>query len=245
MSEHVKPIVVSSCLLTHHHSSISSSPLWNSNHATITFSVIDQPSLSRQGRLHKGVASSHLASLVPGNKLKVATRPSHAAFHLPDGADETPIIMVAAGSGIAPFRAFIQERVVKIQAGQTLPPAVLFYGCREPGRDDLYKAELSAWEELGAVKVHHAYSRTPQHASGNKYVQDALWVERTEVNQLWDSGAKLFICGSRKLGGAVRQTMVAIHLERAERQGDEPTEQNISEWWETLRNKRYSIDVFD
>jgi cytochrome P450/NADPH-cytochrome P450 reductase len=153
--------------------------------------------------------------------------------------------MVGAGSGIAPFRGFIQQRASEIQSGRKLPPAMFFYGCREPGRDDLYGNELANWEKIGAVKVHRAYSRTPEKASGHKYVQDALSAERDAVNELWENGARFYICGSRELGQGVGQTMVRMHLDKTRKLGKEMTEEDGKEWWESLRNERYAIDVFD
>ncbi|RYC59007.1 hypothetical protein CHU98_g7216, partial [Xylaria longipes] len=96
--------------------SISSSPLWNPSHVTLTFAVLEAPSKSGQGT-HVGVASSYLDSLEPGDKLHVAVRQSHAAFHLPQNPENTPVICIAAGTGISPFRGFMQERAEMIAAG--------------------------------------------------------------------------------------------------------------------------------
>jgi cytochrome P450/NADPH-cytochrome P450 reductase len=78
--------------------SISSSPLWNPNHVTLTYAVVDQPALSGQGR-YVGVASNYLSSLAPGDKLHVSVRSSHQAFHLPKDTKNVPVICIAAGTG--------------------------------------------------------------------------------------------------------------------------------------------------
>lgn len=78
--------------------SISSSPLWNPNNVTLTYAVVDQPALSGQGRF-VGVASNYLSSLAVGDKLQVAVRSSHQAFHLPKDAKNVPVIMIASGTG--------------------------------------------------------------------------------------------------------------------------------------------------
>jgi cytochrome P450/NADPH-cytochrome P450 reductase len=78
--------------------SISSSPLWNPNNVTLTYSVVDQPALSGQGR-YVGVATNYLANLAPGDRLHVSVRPSHKAFHLPKDPKSVPVIMIAAGTG--------------------------------------------------------------------------------------------------------------------------------------------------
>jgi cytochrome P450/NADPH-cytochrome P450 reductase len=79
--------------------SISSSPLWNPNHVTLTYAVVDQPALSGQGR-YVGVASNYLSSLAPGDKLHVSVRSSHQAFHLPKDTKNVPVICIAAGTGM-------------------------------------------------------------------------------------------------------------------------------------------------
>lgn len=224
--------------------SISSSPLFKAGNATLTYSVLNFTSKSRDGR-HLGVATSYLESLQKGDKLRVAVRQSHGAFGLPGDAESTPIVMVAAGSGLAPFRGFIQERAADITAGRNVAPAVLFFGCREPGKDDLYAKELATWEKAGAVKVYRAYSRTPGKAGGHKYVQETLLTERSMVNELWRDDARFYICGSRDLGHDVTHTMVKILHGSAETPAHVNTEEDAMKWWESLRNVRYAIDVFD
>jgi cytochrome P450/NADPH-cytochrome P450 reductase len=84
--------------------SISSSPLWNPTNVTLTYAVVDQPALSGQGRF-VGVASSYLSNLGVGDRLHVAVRTSHQAFHLPKDAQNVPVIMIAAGTGKSFFRS--------------------------------------------------------------------------------------------------------------------------------------------
>ncbi|KAI0384686.1 cytochrome P450 [Hypomontagnella monticulosa] len=225
--------------------SISSSPLWNPGHVTLTFSVLEAPSRSGQG-VYVGVASSYLASLAPGDKLHISVRPSHAAFHLPQDVANTPVICVAAGTGLAPFRGFAQERAAMVAAGRTLAPAILFFGCREPGKDDLYAEELAEWERNGAITVRRAYSRKPDAAGGCKYVQDAIKAAEDEVTKLWRDGAKLYVCGSRAVGEGVKDVVVELIRREAQRtQGRELTDAEAAKWWEGLRNTRYATDVFD
>ena len=223
--------------------SISSSPLWNPNNVTLTYSVVDQPALSGQGR-YVGVATSYLASLAPGDKLHVSVRSSHQAFHLPKDA-KTPVIMIAAGTGIAPFRGFIQERAAQIAAGRTLAPAVLYYGCRSPDTDLMYSDLLKRWEQLGAVSLRFAFSRKSEDSEGCKYVQDRLYHNRSEVVDLFDAGAKLFVCGSRDVGDGVQEILVRITKERfVEKEGREADDKKAREWLENLRNERFATDVF-
>jgi cytochrome P450/NADPH-cytochrome P450 reductase len=224
--------------------SISSSPLWNPNNVTLTYSVVDQPALSGQGRF-VGVATSYLSSLARGDRLHVSVRSSHQAFHLPKDGKNVPVIMIAAGTGIAPFRGFIQERAAQIAAGRTLAPALLFYGCHSSDTDALYADLLKRWEALGAVSVRYAYSRSPSDSADCKHVQDRLYHDRKEVVELFEGGAKLFVCGSRDVGDGVQKTCMQIAKERSEEvKGVKTTDERVKEWFEGLRNERFATDVF-
>ncbi|KAI1305496.1 bifunctional P-450:NADPH-P450 reductase [Xylaria venustula] len=225
--------------------SISSSPLWNPAHVTLTFAVLEAPSKSGHGT-HVGVASSYLDSLETGDKLHVAVRKSHAAFHLPQSPETTPVICICAGSGISPFRGFMQERAEMIGAGRKLAPAVLLIGCRAPGKDDLYAEELEAWESAGVVTVWRAFSRATDKSDGAKYVQDLISKHEDEIVPLWDQNAKLYICGSRAISEGIKNEVVKMVLRREKTRGNEDaTEESVTEWWEGLRNVRYATDVFD
>ncbi|KAF1937047.1 NADPH-cytochrome P450 reductase-like protein, partial [Clathrospora elynae] len=224
--------------------SISSSPLWNPNHVTLTYSVVDQPALSGQGR-YVGVATNYLANLAPGDRLHVSVRPSHQAFHLPKDSKNVPVIMIAAGTGLAPFRGFIQERAAQLAAGRSLAPAILFYGCRDADSDLIYSDLLKRWEQLGAVSVRTAFSRNPEESAGCKYVQDRLYHDRAAVVESFVAGAKLFVCGSRAVGDGVQEILIKIAKERLrEKEGREADDKKAREWFEGLRNERFATDVF-
>jgi cytochrome P450/NADPH-cytochrome P450 reductase len=152
--------------------SISSSPLWNPRHATLTLTVMQAPALANDEQQFFGVGSSYLASLQTGDRVAVSVRPSNALFHLP--ADPAvPVIMFAAGSGIAPMRGFIQERAEQKKAGREIGKMLLYYGCREPGMDYLYsKSDLKEWIELGVVEIRPAFSRKTEESLGYRYVQE-------------------------------------------------------------------------
>lgn len=224
-----------------HYSSISSSPLADPAKVTLTYSVLAQPALSSKWS-HVGVATNFLGGLLPGEHLHVAVRPSKS-FHLPSGAENTPIVCVAAGSGIAPFRGFMQERAAMVGAGRKVAPALLFFGCRCPDKDDLYADELARWEELGAVEVRRAFSRAPEKSFGCKYVQHRLSHDRADVSKLWDRGAKIYVCGSRDMGKAVES--VCIDIVQHSSSSKDVTEKKTKAWFEKQRNERYVTDVFD
>ncbi|KAL0941300.1 bifunctional p-450:NADPH-p450 reductase [Colletotrichum truncatum] len=225
--------------------SISSSPLVDPGVATLTYGVLDEPALSGKGR-HIGVTSSYLSSLTAGDKVQVAVRPAQGGFKLPIDMDKTPILCVAAGTGLAPFRAFVQERAILIGNGLSLAPAILFFGCRDPAADDLYREEFDKWEALGAVKVYRAYSRKPEASDGCKYVQHRIWKEREMLYDLWDQGAKVYVCGSNQIAEGVKEIVLKAAHEKSEKDDGEPmSEEEMEEWFNRIRNERYATDVFD
>lgn len=142
--------------------SISSSSLVNPNQVSLTISVLDAPARSGTGRRHIGIASNYLAHLVAGDKVPVVVRPSSAAFHLP--VDPlVPIVMTCAGSGLAPFRGFIQERAAQKAAGREVGKMILYFGCRTPEDDYLYvDTDLAVWKNEGVVDVRPTFSRKPE-----------------------------------------------------------------------------------
>ena len=223
--------------------SISSSPLWKFDTVTLTYAVLDDNSSSGRGRF-KGVGSNFLASLEQDDKLQVSVKASSSALHLPSNIDNTPLIMLAAGTGIAPFRGFIQERAMQIEAGRKLPSALLFVGCRHPDQDELYKSDLAYWQEIGAVDVRQAYSRCEDKSGNCKYVQDRLWKDREDVVRIFDQGAKVYICGGHAVGAAINKVIMNIVLNRAEEQGKARDELKAKQWFDRVKSDRFSTEVF-
>jgi cytochrome P450 / NADPH-cytochrome P450 reductase len=223
--------------------SISSSPLADPRKVSLTYAVLDEESHSGQGR-HIGVASHYLSALKPGDIAHVAVRQSHQSFHLPSDPTSTPVLMFCAGTGLAPFRSFIQERAAQIGAGRELAPAHLFYGCRHPDKDLLYADELQRWEKIGAVTVHYAFSQAPERSNGYKHIDDAMRADTQLLLDLWDRGAQVFACGSRGLGDSVKQTCLEAAKEWARQRGTEPTDEGAEKWFDSIRNVRFSTDVF-
>lgn len=224
--------------------SISSSPLANPNRATLTYAVLDELSISGQGR-YVGVASNYLSSVKPGDIIHVAVKHSHQAFHLPTDGENVPIIMVAAGTGLAPFRGFIQERAAQLGAGRKLAPAHLYFGTHHPTQDDLYREELDFWERMGAVTTHRAYSRAPEHSNGHRHIDEVIVADSVLLEQLWAQEAKVYVCGSRRLGESVKNACIQVAKDASRRKhGSEQSDEKVNAWFDSIRNDRFSTDVF-
>lgn len=98
---------------------------------------------------------------------------------------------------------------------------------------------MKRWEQLGAVSLRPAFSRATDQSEGCKYVQDRLYHDRQEVVDLFEAGAKLFVCGSRDVGDAAQETLIKIAKEvKAKELGREADDEKAREWFEGLRNER-------
>ncbi len=138
------------------------------------------------GRPRTGVASGFLAGLGEEAQVPVYVQPS-GHFHLP--ADDTAIIMVGAGTGVAPYRAFMQEREARGAAGHSW----LFFGERNFRSDFLYQVEWQALLASGALsRMDVAFSRD---GAGKVYVQDRLRRQGRDVYAWLEEGATLYVCG--------------------------------------------------
>ncbi|KAK3372491.1 cytochrome P450 [Podospora didyma] len=222
--------------------------------ATLTYDVYEGPSYSHPSTTtFHGVASSYLASLLPGTKLRCFVRRTNAPFRLP--ADpKTPVIMIAAGTGIAPMRAFIQDRAAIAAARPggaqaVLGEARLYYGCRDFEQDYLYRDELAAHEKQGVVKVRAAFSKRgpPTTTTGKEdqcghHVDELLWQDREELRGLFgDQGARILVCGSAaRLGRSTAEVCLKIYLEAH----PEATREEAERWLLLQKEERFVSDVF-
>ncbi|KAJ1306229.1 hypothetical protein OPQ81_010935 [Rhizoctonia solani] len=147
----------------------------------------------------KGVCTSWLARLEPGAVLKVGLK--RGAMHLPRD-QKKPIILVGPGTGVAPMRAMIEERVAQGAKDNTL-----YFGCRSLASDYHFGREWKEYQKQGALIHHVAASRDQD----NKiYVQDLIALDSKEVKQrLVDRGGILYISGSsNQMPAGVRKAVV-------------------------------------
>jgi cytochrome P450/NADPH-cytochrome P450 reductase len=198
-------------LLAPRYYSISSSPSIDPARCSVTVGVVEGPAASGRG-VYKGICSNYLANRRTGDTVYATVRETKAGFRLPDDPS-VPIIMIGAGTGLAPFRGFLQERAARKANGAALGPAMLFFGCRHPDQDFLYADELKAFAADGIAELHTAFSR----AEGPKtYVQNLVAAQKDRVWRLIDQGAVIYVCGDGgKMEPDVKAALVAIYRERA------------------------------
>ncbi|KAI9663870.1 MAG: hypothetical protein M1821_007360 [Bathelium mastoideum] len=224
--------------------SISSSPLTNPTTCTITYAVIDSPGLSGQGRFI-GVTGSYLSDLRAGDQVQVSVRSTNKFFRLPNDITNTPLLMLCAGTGIAPLRGFVQERATQIEAGRKdLARALLFVGCRSDSTDRLYAEEFDRWAAMGAVDVRYAFSQEPEKSDGCKYLQDRMLRNKDDIRDLWRKGAKVYVCGSPEIAMEAGKAARQIVKEAAAEMGTDGTDETVDKWFETNKNERIVSDVF-
>ncbi|WP_024517251.1 cytochrome P450 [Bradyrhizobium sp. Tv2a-2] len=223
-------------LLAPRYYSISSAPSADSARCSITVGVVEGPAASGQG-VFKGVCSTYLAGRRAGESVHAVVRETKAGFRLPED-NSVPIIMIGPGTGLAPFRGFMQERAARKANGAALGPAMLFFGCRHPDQDFLYADELKAFAAAGIAELYTAFSRADAEKT---YVQHVIAAEKEKVWRLLEQGAIVYVCGDgSRMEPDVKATLVSIYRERAG--GDLAAGQR---WIEELGTKnRYVLDVW-
>jgi sulfite reductase (NADPH) flavoprotein alpha-component len=196
--------------------------------------IVDVVCYESHGRIRKGVCSSFLAERA--DDVPVPVFPSVAKhFHLPDDP-ETPIIMIGPGTGVAPFRAYLQERKATGAKGKNW----LFFGAQHEACDFAYGEEFTANLNEGLLtRLDCAWSRDQAH---KVYVQHKMTENAAEIWKWIDAdGAYFFVCGdARRMAKDVDATLRKIVQE----QGGKNVEQ-ANEYVEKLKNeKRYKRDVY-
>jgi sulfite reductase (NADPH) flavoprotein alpha-component len=162
--------------------SIASSPLASPDAIDLCVAVVRYELGARQ---RIGVCSTFLADRVGSAAVRIFLQPNKS-FRLPNDA-EIPIIMVGPGTGIAPFRAFLQER----ENSKALAKSWLFFGNPHSKTDFLYSDEITHWQKNG-LHLDLAFSRDQPE---KLYVQHQMWERREQVWAWLQEGAYLFVCG--------------------------------------------------
>jgi len=187
----------------------------------------------RHGAARFGGASHFLASAQEGTQVKVYVEPNKH-FRLPENP-ETPVIMVGPGTGVAPFRAFMQERVAQGIQGDSW----LFFGNPHFEQDFLYQTEWQQYLKNGDLsRIDVAFSRDQAHKI---YVQHRIKEQGQALWQWLQNGAHLYICGdAERMAKDVHQALIEVAVEVG---GLNP--EAAEAYFETLRSdKRYQKDVY-
>jgi cytochrome P450/NADPH-cytochrome P450 reductase len=223
-------------LLAPRYYSISSSPSIDPARCSITVGVVEAPASSGRG-VYKGVCSNYLAGRRVGDSVHATVRETKAGFRLPDDP-AVPVIMIGPGTGLAPFRGFLQERAHRKAQGAKLGPAMLFFGCRHPDQDFLYADELKAFAADGIVELHTAFSRADRPKT---YVQHQVTAQKERVWNLIEQGAVIYVCGDGgKMEPDVKAALVAIYREKSGADAEAGLR-----WIDDLGTKnRYVLDVW-
>jgi cytochrome P450 / NADPH-cytochrome P450 reductase len=216
--------------------SISSSPAHDAGRCSITVAVVETPARSGNG-IYQGVCSNHLLRQGTGSTVHGVVRETKVGFRLPDDP-ATPIIMIGPGTGLAPFRGFLQERAALKAKGQSLGQALLFFGCRHPNHDFIYADELKRFADQGIIDLKVAFSRFERQRA---YVQDLLRADQEKVLELIGAGAIVYVCGDgSRMEPAVKHELTAMYAEASA-----ISHERARDWMETLiRQNRYVLDVW-
>lgn len=184
-----------------------------------------------------GVCSSFLDRL-PQHSVPCFVRPA-PSFRLPED-NSLPIILIGAGSGIAPFRSFWQEReaIANKSGPGALSKCMLFFGCRSKSVDYLYENELSTLLRRGIVhNVFLALSREDKKI----YVQDEVYAQRSLILVLLArKGAHVYVCGDAGMAEGVRKALEKVYVSEASY--SETEAQNAID--DLFNQNRYHEDVF-
>ncbi|KAI0996988.1 NADPH--cytochrome P450 reductase [Podosphaera aphanis] len=216
--------------------SISSSSLVQKDKVSVT-AIVESKSLPGRSDMFKGVTTNYLLALKkrqnkdsslpldefsynisgPRNKYTGIHLPiyiRHSNFKLPSDPSK-PIIMVGPGTGVAPFRAFVQERAAQVKAGDNVGRTILFFGCRRENEDFLYKNEWEEYKEVLGSKFTLVTAFSRENAS-KIYVQDRLLDHAEEINELLGPKSGYFyVCGdAANMAKAVNNILIKIISEQ-------------------------------
>lgn len=226
--------------------SIASSPLAVPGKVELCVSVVQA---ERRGRVRQGVASSHLglralaeggAHTVPGDRERAlaSIMPAYmqvSHFRLPEDT-ATPVIMCGPGTGIAPFRAFLQHRAALGIKGRTW----LFFGDQRSSTDYLFQPEIEGWLADGTLeRLSLAWSRDP--GARKTYVQDRMKEHAADLWRWFQDGARFYICGdASRMAKDVDATLRGIAMSEGRMDAEA-----ARDWIVALaRQNRYQRDVY-
>jgi sulfite reductase (NADPH) flavoprotein alpha-component len=211
--------------------SIASSPLQYPDQVHLTVGVVRY--LNTRGRQCKGTASTFLAERARvGANVRVFLHPSK--FRLP-ADDNTPIIMVGPGTGIAPFRAFLQERSARGAKGKSW----LLFGEQHRKFDFLFESEMLDYQQRGLLtRLDTAFSRDQE---AKLYVQHRMLENARELWVWLNEGAYFYVCGdARRMAKDVNAALKQIAMAEGKMSDDAAT----AFLSDLTKSRRYQRDVY-
>lgn len=211
--------------------SIASSPLAHPDEVHLTVASVRYHA---HGKSRKGIASTYLADMVAQGDAVPTYLHANKNFRLPESG-ETPILMIGPGTGVAPFRAFVEHRTALGHTGKSW----LFFGDQRFTYDFLYQIEWQDHLKNGALtRLDAAFSRDQPEKI---YVQHLLLQRAKEVHAWLEEGACIYVCGdASRMAHDVHETLVTI-LETQGGKSREAAEEHLAE---LKKSGRYRRDVY-
>jgi cytochrome P450 / NADPH-cytochrome P450 reductase len=191
--------------------SVSSSPrICRGDMAHLTVGLEAAPVPGRPGREHCGMSSHYMHALREGDRLTISLDSANG-FRLQEDVTK-PMIFVSAGTGLAPMRAFLWERLAMKRAGVSLAEAALFNGIRSSRLDYIYRDEIGRFATEGVLN--HVHVATSRERPGHRdYVQDRIREQGALVWRLLAAEGYVYVCGSRPMRDAVRDAFIDVVAE--------------------------------
>ncbi|KAL4869997.1 hypothetical protein BDV12DRAFT_208077 [Aspergillus spectabilis] len=253
--------------------SISSSSVVSPRKISLTVLVLSTPLVENTAVSIPGLTSTYLLSLsdIPHSTKNTAPLPTYTNTLLPltpssprsssekgqrkilahirrtpfklPRTPTTPLVLIAAGTGLAPLRAFLHERRQLLKIGRPVGPMIIFFGCRSPEEDFIYKSELEEMKSAfgDTLTIVTAFSRYP--GEERKYVQDKILEDEWRgkvVEMMVEGGGNLYICGR---AGMARD--VEGNVRRVVREGNGWDEKRAEEWVRGVKRRgKWMEDVW-
>ncbi|KAF2113151.1 NADPH-cytochrome P450 reductase [Lophiotrema nucula] len=241
--------------------SISSSSIISPRRIAVTALVVNKaiPSESGPESIIHGLASNYLLSATNLPTTSSVTAPVYAHKAFKDGLEtrtvlahirkskfklpitsSTPLILISAGTGFAPFRAFLAERAKLHAIGKPVGKILLFFGCRHPDTDYIYHSELNKMQESLGDKLEIVTAFSRQEGAKKVYVQDRVAECSAQVLDMLDAGANMYICGKASMAREVD-----MKLEEAAMSVKGFQEKDVKAWTDALKRRgKWKADVW-
>ncbi|GGX23650.1 bifunctional cytochrome P450/NADPH--P450 reductase [Streptomyces noursei] len=215
------------------HYSISSSAAARPGEVDLMVSLLAAPHRGGDGTF-RGIASHYVQTIRAGDTVQARVLPCSESFRLPEDTS-VPVILVSAGTGLAPFRGAVLDRHHTGSTGTLL----CYFGCDHPDVDYLHREEFEAAEAAGVVSMRPTYMHAP--VGGARFVQDRIARESDEVWAALEAGGQVYICGDgRRMAPAVREAFMAVHREHTGANDEDATA-----WLaDLIESGRYVEDVW-